>query len=135
MAPKASCKTWKLLPILLVLSGCSLLPSQTDSPKVQAVEVVTVAKIPVRYHPPLPNAVATLPVEWTVLTPETMSEYLEDLREGNAPTNAFYGLTTKGYENLSQNMAEVTRYIRQVLSIIEYYRRVDQDQEEQNENE
>ena len=135
MAPKASCKTWKLLPILLVLSGCSLLPSQTDSPKVQAVEVVTVAKNPVRYHPPLPNAVATLPVEWTVLTPETMSEYLEDLREGNAPTNAFYGLTTKGYENLSQNMAEVTRYIRQVLSIIEYYRRVDSEQEEQHENE
>ena len=135
MAPKASCKNWKLLPILLVLSGCSLLPSQTDSPKVQAVEVVTVAKKPVRYHPPLPNAVATLPVQWTVLTPETMSEYLDDLREGNAPTNAFYGLTTKGYENLSQNMAEVTRYIRQVLSIIEYYRRVDQDQEEQNENE
>ena len=135
MAPKASCKTWKLLPILLVLSGCSLLPSQTDSPKVQAVEVVTVAKTPTRYHPPLPNAVATLPVEWTVLTPETMSEYLEDLREGNAPTNAFYGLTTKGYENLSQNMAEVTRYIRQVLSIIEYYRRVDSEQEEANENE
>jgi predicted transcriptional regulator len=64
-----------------------------------------------------------------------MSEYLEDLREGNAPTNAFYGLTTKGYENLSQNMAEVTRYIRQVLSIIEYYRRVDSEQEEENENE
>ena len=135
MAPRVYYKIWKLLPILLVLSGCSLLPSKTDSPKVQAVEVVAVTQNPVRYHPPLPNAVATLPVEWTVLTPETMSEYLEDLREGNAPTNAFYGLTTKGYENLSQNMAEVTRYIRQVLSIIEYYRRVDSEQEEQNENE
>ena len=135
MAPRVYYKIWKSLPILLVLSGCSLLPSKTDSPKVQAVEVVTVAKNPVRYHPPLPNAVAPLPVEWTVLPPETMSEYLEDLREGNAPTNAFYGLTTKGYENLSQNMAEVTRYIRQVLSIIEYYRRVDSEQEKANENE
>ena len=135
MAPRVCYKIWKLLPILLVLSGCSLLPSRTTSPKVQPVEVVTVAKTPARYHPPLPNAVATLPVEWTVLTPETMSEYLEDLREGNAPTNAFYGLTTKGYENLSQNMAEVTRYIRQVLSIIEYYRRVDSEQEKANENE
>ena len=129
------CKTWKLLLILLVLNGCSLLPSKTDSPKVQAVEVVTVAKTPLRYHPPLPNSVATLPVEWTVLTPDTMSEYLEDLREGNAPTNAFYGLTTKGYENLSQNMAEVQRYIRQVLSIISYYRRVDANQEGTDENE
>jgi multidrug resistance efflux pump len=32
-------------------------------------------------------------------------------------------------------LAEVTRYIRQVLSIIEYYRRVDSEQEEENENE
>ena len=135
MAPRVYYKIWKLLPILLVLNGCSLLPSQTDSPKVQAVEVVTVAQNPVRYPPPLPNAVTTLPVEWTVLTPVTMSEYLEDLRERNAPTNAFYGLTTKGYENLSQNMAEVTRFIRQVLSIIEYYRRVDSEQEKANENE
>ena len=60
----------------------------------------------------MPNRITSLPVEWTVLTPATMQEYLDDLNEGSAPSNAFYGLTSKGYENLSGNMAEVKRYIR-----------------------
>ena len=74
------------------------------------------------YHPPLPNALSMAPVEWKVLTPETMREYLDDLDDGNAPVNAYYGVSPKGYENLSSNMAEVKRYIRQVLSIIDYYK-------------
>jgi|TARA_R100001129_G_scaffold157802_1_gene121298 predicted transcriptional regulator len=62
-----------------------------------------------------------------------MQEYLDDLNEGSAPSNAFYGLTSKGYENLSGNMAEVKRYIRQALSIIEYYRKLDkEDSDEQS---
>ncbi len=58
-----------------------------------------------------------------------MQEYLDDLNEGNAPTNAWYALTTKGYENLSTNMAEVKRYLRQVLSILKYYREQNTQQE------
>tara|TARA_B110000483_G_C18083723_1_gene499102 strand:- start:276 stop:446 length:171 start_codon:yes stop_codon:yes gene_type:complete len=50
-----------------------------------------------------------------------MSEYLADLENGDAPTNAYYGLTPKSYENLSNNMADVKRYIRQLLSILSYY--------------
>jgi len=67
-----------------------------------------------------------------VLTPETMQEYLDDLADGNAPTNAYYGLSTKGYENLSSNMAEVKRYIRQVLNIIQYYRNLDEELEDES---
>ena len=79
-------------------------------------------------------AIRTLPVEWTVLTPETMQEYLDDLAQGNAPTNAFYGLTTKGYENLSSNMADIIRYIRQLKSIVEYYQNLEaEDDTEENE--
>tara|TARA_Y100000592_G_C5397506_1_gene281418 strand:+ start:473 stop:787 length:315 start_codon:yes stop_codon:yes gene_type:complete len=103
-------------------------------PEVKPVEVVTVVEQAPVYHPPLPNKVTTMPVEWVVLTPQTMGEYLADLEQGNAPTNAFYGLSTKGYENLSYNMAEVKRYIRQVLSIVEYYRSAD-TKESEDENE
>ncbi len=67
-----------------------------------------------------------------MLTPETMQEYLDDLADGNAPTNAYYGLSTKGYENLSSNMAEVKRYIRQVLNIIQYYRNLDEELEDES---
>jgi len=79
------------------------------------------------YHPPLPNKVISMPVEWKVLTPDTMEEYLADLKKGEAPSQAYYGLTNKGYENLSNNIAEVKRYIRQTLSIIEYYRELDKE--------
>jgi hypothetical protein len=121
---------WKALPIL-VLSGCSAIER---APQVAPVEVVTIEKPAPVYHPPLPSAITTVPVEWTVLTPETMQEYLDDLAQGNAPTNAFYGLTTKGYENLSSNMADVIRYIRQLTSIVEYYKNLEaEDDTEENE--
>ena len=122
---------WKLLPILL-LSGCGLLGREPYVPETKKVEVITVTQPAAVYHPPLPNAISTLPVEWKVLTPETMQEYLDDLNEGNAPTNAYYGLSTKGYENLSANMAEVKRYIRQVLSIVQYYKNLDEELDDES---
>jgi hypothetical protein len=118
---------------LLLVSGCSILGSSRDIPEVKPIEVVTVVKRAPTYHPPLPNQIDPVPVEWTVLTPELMQEYLDDLNEGNAPTNAWYALTTKGYENLSTNMAEVKRYLRQVLSILKYYRELDNQETETNE--
>jgi len=118
---------------LLLVSGCSILGLSRDIPEVKPVEVVTVVKQAPTYHPPLPNQIDPVPVEWTVLNPELMQEYLDDLNEGNAPTNAWYALTTKGYENLSTNMAEVKRYLRQVLSILKYYRELDGQETETNE--
>ena len=124
---------WRILPIL-TLSGCAWFGSEPYVPETKKVEVVTVVKEAPQYHPPLPNAISTLPVEWTVLTPATMQEYLEDLEKGNAPSSAYYGLTTKGYENLSSNMAEVKRYIRQALSIIEYYKESDKEDKDEQAN-
>ena len=49
-------------------------------------------------------------------------EYIENYDAGNAPAVAYYGLTAQAYENLSNNLADVRRYIRQNLNIIEYYR-------------
>ena len=129
---RSSMKILLLLALILV-SGCSILGSSRDIPEVKPVEVVTVVKKAPTYHPPLPNQIDPVPVEWTVLTPELMQEYLDDLNEGNAPTNAWYALTTKGYENLSTNMAEVKRYLRQVLSILKYYRELDDQEPETNE--
>jgi|TARA_R100001082_G_scaffold63342_1_gene35529 hypothetical protein len=119
--------------ILLLVSGCSILGSKRDIPEVKPVEVVTIVKKAPTYHPPLPNQIDPVPVEWTVLNAELMQEYLDDLNEGNAPTNVWYALTTKGYENLSTNMAEVKRYLRQTLNILKYYRELDKEEPEANE--
>ena len=122
----------KLLLILLVVSssGCSLLGKDPYIPEVKPVEVVTITKPAAVYHPPLPNKVNTKPVEWTVLTPTIMSEYLTDLEKGEAPTNVYYGISPTGYENLSVNMAELKRYIRQVLSIVDYYKKLDTQEDD-----
>ena len=119
--------------ILLLASGCSMLGSNREIPDVKPVEVVTVVKKAPMYHPPLPNQINPVPVEWTVLNPELMQEYLDDLNEGNAPTNVWYSLTTRGYENLSTNMAEVKRYIRQVLNVLKYYRELDKQESKADE--
>ena len=112
--------------LLILLSGCSFMgSSRFTPPEVRPVEVVTIEKPAPMYHPPLPMAGSGVPVEWKILTPDTMEEYLIDLKAGEAPMNAWYSLTTKGYENLSNNMAQIQRYIQQVLSIIEYYHESD----------
>ena len=122
--------------VLLLISGCSWFGgSKTSIPEVRQVKVVTVVKEAPVYHPPLPNAITFLPVEWKILTPETMEEYLKDLEEGNAPANAWHSLTSKGYENLSGNIADIKRYIRQTLSIVKYYRELDDKKQEEQETE
>ena len=109
----------------VLTTGCSMIPTQT-----KPVEVVTIAERPPMYHPPLPLEVQLSDVDWEVLTPELMEEYLKLVEEGNAPRKAYYALTTKEYENLSMNMAEITRYIKETLGIIEFYREYDKEQED-----
>ena len=109
---------------LFVLGGCSILP------KAQPVDVRTIAEIPPMYHPPLPLEIQGVPVKWRVLTPEIMEEYLALVKEGKAPAMPYYALSTQQYENLSVNMAEITRYTKNILSIVEYYRNYDQPKKE-----
>jgi len=116
------------LVLLVICSGCTAF----RPPEVRPVEVVTIEKPAPMYHPPLPPRIKSMPVEWKILTPDTMEEYLNDLKAGEAPVNAWYSLTTKGYENISNNMAQIQRYIKQVLSIVEYYRDVDAERQKQD---
>ena len=109
---------------LFVLGGCSILP------KAQPIDVRTIAEIPPMYHPPLPLEIQGVPVKWKILTPEIMEEYLALVKEGKAPAMPYYALTTQQYENLSINMAEITRYTKNILSIVEYYRNYDQPKKE-----
>ncbi len=104
-----------------------MLPTQ---PK--PVEVITVAEPMPMYHPPLPIELNIVDIDWEILTPRIMKEYLSDLEQGSAPPTAYYALTSKDYENLSMNMAEIKRYIKDTLHILEFYRDYDkQDQPEE----
>ena len=103
----------------MILANCSMLP--TTKP----VEVVTIAEPVPMYHPPPPYEVALTDIDWVILTPELMKDYLVDYENGSAPAVAYYSLTSKEYENLSMNMAEIKRYLRDTLSIVKFYRDYD----------
>jgi len=119
---------------LLCLTGCSTLGGLFGRtlavPEVAPVEVVTITEPAPMYHPPLPESVSPAEIEWTVLNPSVMREYIDNYDEGNAPALAYYALTAQTYENLANNLADIRRYIRQTLNIIKYYRDNDPTRDE-----
>ena len=78
----------------------------------------------------LPLEVQLVDVDWAVITPEMMAVYLKELDEGSAPATAWYALTSKEYENLSMNMAELKRYLKDAIHIIEFYREYETNEDE-----
>lgn len=124
----------KLLILLPLINGCSTYSLMGEmvnrEPQVKPVEVVNVAKRTPIYHPPLPEPIDAPSVEWVILNPDTMKQYVENVEVGEEPRVAYYGLTSQGYENLSMTMGEITRYLEQILHIVDYYREIDEDEEE-----
>ena len=123
-----------LLSSVLVLSGCSTIGGLFDRPDpipvVAPVEVITITEPAPMYHPSLPEGVNPAEIEWVVLNTSVMREYIENYDEGNAPALAYYALTSQAYENLSNNLADIRRYIRQTINIIKYYRDNDPTRDE-----
>ena len=115
-----------IVSLALIASGCSMI-----QPKAKPVSVTTIAKQQPMYHPPLPMEVQMDPVDWEILTPDSMQLYLDNLKSGEAPKRAFYSLSSKEYENLSMDMADITRYITEILGIIRFYRDYDKEEEEE----
>ena len=117
-----------IISLSIFMASCSLMQSS-----VKPVTVKSIAERPPMYHPPLPYPMSLSEVDWEVMTPELMQEYLLNLENGDAPRRAFYSLSSKEYENLSMDMAEITRYTKDILSIIKYYREYD-PVEQENDN-
>ena len=118
-------KNLVLISLSIFLASCS-----TFQQAVKPVQVKTIAERSPIYHPPMPYPMSLSSVAWEVLTPTTMQEYLDNLESGNAPARAFYSLSSQEYENLSMDMAEITRYTKDILSIIKYYRSLDKEEDE-----
>lgn len=117
-------KTLIVISISVFMASCSMMQS------VKPVEVRSIAERPPMYHPPLPYPMSLSDVDWEVITPELMEQYLLNLEQGDAPRRAYYSLSSKEYENLSMDMAEITRYTKDILSIIKYYRGLDKEEED-----
>tara|TARA_R110000823_G_scaffold293065_3_gene411877 strand:- start:630 stop:1016 length:387 start_codon:yes stop_codon:yes gene_type:complete len=124
-----------ILSSAIALSGCSTVGGLFDRPDpvpvVAPVEVITITEPAPMYHPSLPEGVNPAEIEWIVLNPSVMREYIENYDAGDAPAVAYYGLTSQAYENLANNLADIRRYIRQTLNIVQYYRENDPTREEE----
>ncbi len=116
-----------IVSFVLIASGCSMI-----QPKAKPVSITTISERPPMYHPPLPMEVQMDPVEWEIMTPERMEEYLSNLDKGEAPRRAYYTLSSKEYEHLSMDIADITRYIKEILGIVKFYRDYDNDEEKKD---
>ena len=94
---------------------------------VKPVEVKTIAERPPMYHPPLPMEMQLTDVRFEVLTPDLMREYLTLVEQNKAPAKPYYTLTTKQYENLAMNMAEIKRYTSNIITVVKFYRDYDKE--------
>lgn len=83
------------------------------------VETAPVKLQIVQPEPPLP--IKPLPVKFKVIAKSNQSAQVSALL---SDSDAFIALSTKDYENLSLNMADITRYLKQQQSIIDYYKKM-----------
>jgi len=98
--------------LLLLISGCSLIPKQVE------VQTKFVEKqIPIQGHP---KGVTLYPVTFYAVTENNYEEFKEKFTDENADL-VFFALSVPDYENMSLNLAELKRYIDQQKTIIIYY--------------
>ena len=103
-----------LLSIFLTInfSGCSFL-----EPEIITVTNVIKPEIPIVEHP---KKISVNDVHFYVVTAENIEDFkLKFLKKEN--DLVFVALSIKDYENLSLNLADIIRYIKQQKNIILYY--------------
>ena len=106
---------WSLLPLLLLSSGCSIVPREKEV-IVQTVEVEK--RIPLQTNP---KQLQFNDVYWHVVTEANYNEFIEKFKKENGNAWVFYAISVRSYESMALNMAELKRYIEQQKQIIIYY--------------
>ena len=79
-----------------------------------------------------PTGVTMLPVQFKVINKDNLESFLTDLRTNQGGNNpVFFAISTRDYENMALNLADLRRYIEQQQSIIIYYRSLTSKHNEQ----
>lgn len=114
-----------LCSLLLLNSGCALLPSFGKDVKPIEVQTKAVDKTPLKLEQPAP--IDTRPFKWVIVTPENADEVFSKL-EGN---KVLFAITDNGYQDLSMLMAEIRSFINAqrviILKYKEYYEPIKQE--------
>ena len=106
---------WSLSLLLLLSSGCSLLPREKEI-IVQTVEVEK--QIPLQLQP---KPLQFNDSYWHVVTEANFDEFIEKFKKEHGDAWVFYAVSVRSYESMALNLAELKRYIEQQKQIIIYY--------------
>lgn len=112
---------------LVLLGGCSLLQPQPLPAPEPIIKTVTEYKTLEIYQPPLPKAINLQDIEFFVVTDKNFDEQIARLKKLQDGSYVLFGITPLDYENMSYNLQELRRYIRQQKEIIIYYREATQN--------
>jgi len=96
----------------LLLAGCNAQSNLTVKTKlVDRPELILPKTLPISQSG----------VKWIVLTPQNYSKRIDEL-QASGQSITLFALTSKGYENLSLNVAELRKYIQQQNTVIAAYK-------------
>ena len=105
---------------ILTLTSCSSIPN-----------IIDINSSPVERPPlvvPEVDEFTTRPIEWTVVTPENQDQVFQDLNDENIDV-VLYAITDDGYKNLSLNMADIIKLVKQQKAIIAAYEKYTDEEE------
>ena len=106
---------WSLSLLLLLSSGCSLLPREKEI-IVQTVEVEK--QIPLQLQP---KPLQFNDSYWHVVTEANFDEFIEKFKKEHGEAWVLYAVSVRSYQSMALNLAELKRYIEQQKQIIIYY--------------
>lgn len=97
---------------LFLVNGCSkpVQEIQVSAKPVEKPELVL----------PYADPIKTRDVQWIIITPDNYEQVFSELQKSGSPV-VLFGLTSKGYENLSLNLGDIRAYIQQQKAIIVAY--------------
>lgn len=100
----------------ILVIGIMLLLSACGGGK---INVQATPEEPIVIHPPVPDQLQLREVKWTVFNRAKIEQLLADFPNQEI---VLFALSAKGYENLSLNVAEILRYLKEQKGVIIYYR-------------
>lgn len=107
-----------LLLLTMALVACS---PRTDQTPTRPVEIDTQPlQRPKLNLPPIDQFNARV-VDWVIVTPDNSNEIFTEL-ERRGESLAIFGLSEKGYENVSLNIADLLTIVTQQQAVIDGYR-------------
>jgi len=96
----------------LILTGCL-----GSAQKIETLPVAIKNHIQIQAKP---RKVSMKSVKFYVVTADNLDEFISKFKKENGQL-VFVGVSVKGYENLSLNVTDLERYIKQQKQIIAFY--------------